>query len=69
MIVSYTQRSELSVCYLLLIYDCTTFISRKKRSLRKYCQNRKYPNHSIFYNEYYISCLTLLILLKHGLHK
>jgi len=24
-----------------------------KRSQRKYCQNRRYPNPSIFYNEFY----------------
>jgi len=26
------------------------------RSKRIYCQNRRYPNHSICYNELYFSC-------------
>jgi len=40
-----------------------------KTFLMKILSEPKYPNHSIFYNKFYISCQTMLFLLKHGLHK
>ena len=50
----YTKKETNCVLFIANIW-LHYFYLREKRSERKYCQNRRYPNHSMFYNELYIS--------------
>ena len=61
-IVSYTQQMERAVFFYTIKYGCTTFTFRENCINKKYCQNRRYPNPSVFYSELYVSSSILLLL-------